>query len=51
MRKALSSMRVEILSSLRNLAPLDLGNHGKLSGHQGFYLIALDVYFTNMLGF
>ena len=44
-------MRIEILSSLRNVAPLDLGIHSELSGHQGLYCVALDVCFTNILGF
>ena len=50
-RQAPRSVQVKILCSLWNPRSLVLANHDELSGLQGLYHIALDVYFTIVLGF
>ena len=51
MRQARRSVKVGIFASLRNSMSLMLANHDKLSRLQGLYHIALNVYFTIVLGF
>ena len=50
-RQAPRSVKVGIFASLRNPRSPLLANHNELSGLQGLYHTALDVYFMIVLGF